>query len=75
MENIEFMIEQANEKETYKKQCIAAIMGFVVGDALGVPVEFVSREELKGNPVTGMLGDGTHGQPAGSRSASRDMVR
>ena len=34
-----------------KQQCVAAIMGLVVGDALGVPVEFVSRKMLKNNPV------------------------
>lgn len=30
------------------------IMGVVVGDALGVPVEFCSREELKLGPVEDM---------------------
>ena len=35
-------------------------MGLVIGDALGVPVEFVSRDELKYNPVTDMIGYGTH---------------
>ena len=29
----------------------SAIYGFVVGDALGVPVEFSKREYLKNNPV------------------------
>ena len=28
------------------------ICGFAVGDALGVPVEFSSRETLQKNPVT-----------------------
>ena len=41
-------------------------MGLVIGDALGVPVEFVSRDELKDNPVTDMIGYGTHNQPAGT---------
>ena len=31
-----------------KKKYAASIMGLVIGDALGVPVEFVSRDELKG---------------------------
>ena len=30
-------------------------MGLVIGDALGVPVEFESRDELKENPVTDMI--------------------
>lgn len=36
------------------------VIGFVVGDALGVPVEFESREYLSENPVTGMMGFGTY---------------
>ena len=37
----------------------SAILGLVVGDALGVPVEFQSREELEQAPVTGMRAYGT----------------
>ena len=33
----------------------SAIYGFVVGDALGVPVEFMKREHLKKEPVKDML--------------------
>ena len=40
-----------------------AMLGLVVGDALGVPVEFMSREDLAACPVTGMRGYGTHDQP------------
>lgn len=57
----------------FKNKCRDAIMGFVVGDALGVPVEFVSREKLRDNPVTGMLGGGTHNQPAGTWSDDSSM--
>ena len=46
-----------------KKKYAASIMGLVIGDALGVPVEFVSRDELKDNPITDMIGYGTHNQP------------
>ena len=45
---------------------IAAMMGLVVGDALGVPVEFQSRAELQESPVTDMRAYGTHSQPAGT---------
>ena len=34
--------------------------GFVIGDALGVPVEFKSRESLSRNPVTEMIGYGSY---------------
>lgn len=33
----------------------ASIYGFLSGDALGVPVEFKSREYLKQNSVTDMM--------------------
>jgi ADP-ribosylglycohydrolase len=43
-----------------------AIMGVVTGDALGCPVQFLSREEIAANPVTDMRGEGTFNLPAGS---------
>ena len=45
---------------------INGIMGVVVGDALGCPVQFRSREEVAGNPVIGMRGYGTFNLPEGS---------
>ena len=33
----------------------AGIFGVCIGDALGVPVEFKKREDLKTSPVTGYL--------------------
>ena len=50
------------------------IMGVVVGDALGVPVEFRSREELTQNPVEGMRAYGTFHQPAGTWSDDSSMT-
>ena len=44
----------------------SGIMGVVVGDALGCPVQFESRETVAGHPVTGMRGFGTFNLPAGS---------
>ena len=46
----------------------AGIFGVCIGDALGVPVEFRSREQLKRSPVTQMRAMGTHRQPAGTWS-------
>lgn len=51
-----------------------AVFGFVVGDALGVPVEFESREKLMHNPVAEMRWGGTHGQPAGTWSDDTSMT-
>ena len=44
----------------------SAIMGVVVGDALGCPVQFESRDQVARHPVTGMRGYGTFNLPAGS---------
>jgi len=49
-----------------KNKVLDGIMGLCVADALGVPVEFKSREKLKINPVTGMREFGTHNQPVGT---------
>ncbi|KMT22880.1 ADP-ribosylglycohydrolase family protein [Clostridium cylindrosporum] len=52
----------------------SAIMGFCVGDALGVPYEFEFREALKKNPATDMIGEGTHKQPKGTWSDDTSML-
>ena len=51
-----------------------ALLGVAVGDALGVPVEFRSREEMWRNPVTEMRGYGTHNQPAGTWSDDSSLT-
>jgi len=50
------------------------IFGVAVGDALGVPVEFSSREELKSDPVVGMRGGGIHKQPSGTWSDDSSLT-
>lgn len=49
-----------------KNNILDAVMGLCVEDALGVPVEFMSRDVLKANPVVGMREYGTHHQEAGT---------
>lgn len=44
------------------------IYGVLVGDMLGVPVEFMRRESLQENPVTGPREGGSHEQPIGAWS-------
>ena len=51
----------------------AVMVGHAVGDALGVPVEFCSREEIAKNPVTDMRGFGTYPVPAGAWSDDTSM--
>jgi ADP-ribosylglycohydrolase len=50
------------------------LLGLCVGDALGVPVEFKSRDQLKHHPVTDMLGYGTHHQPPGTWSDDSSLT-
>lgn len=50
------------------------IMGVVVGDALGVPVEFNERQELRNDPVETMRGYGSFNLPAGSWSDDTSMT-
>ena len=51
----------------------AVVIGHAVADALGVPVEFMSREELRENPVATMMGNGTYPVPKGSWSDDTSM--
>ena len=50
------------------------LLGIAIGDALGVSVEFKSRQTLLQNPVKGMLGYGTHNQPAGTFSDDSSLA-
>lgn len=51
-----------------------ALFGLAIGDALGVPVEFQSRERLRQNPVTDMIGYGTFNLPAGTWSDDSSLA-
>ncbi|HEX7846717.1 MAG TPA: ADP-ribosylglycohydrolase family protein [Chitinophagaceae bacterium] len=44
------------------------LFGVVVGDALGVPIEFQDRLTIAQNPVTNMMGFGTYNLPPGTFS-------
>ncbi len=46
----------------------SGIIGLAIGDAMGVPLEFLKREDLINNPVTVMLGEQSHHMPKGSWS-------
>lgn len=54
-----------------KEHLRSAILGLVVGDALGVPYEFEKRDTFS---VEGMTGYGTHHQPVGTWSDDSSMT-
>lgn len=60
--------------ELLRKQIQDGILGLAVGDALGVPVEFLPRGKLSWSPVVGMRAYGTHNQPAGTWSDDTSMT-
>lgn len=47
---------------------VGGILGVVIGDALGLPVQFLSRSEVKQNPITTMRGGGAFETPPGTWS-------
>ena len=50
------------------------VIGFAIGDAMGVPIEFSNREKCLVNPLTEMIGFGSHQVPAGSWSDDTSMT-
>ena len=51
-----------------------SVYGFVIGDAMGVPVEFQPRNKLVNNPVTTMIGYGSYTEPEGTWSDDTSMT-
>jgi ADP-ribosyl-[dinitrogen reductase] hydrolase len=57
-----------------QSRILGGLWGVAVGDALGVPVEFCSRENLDRNPITDLRGYGTHNQPLGTWSDDTSLT-
>ena len=57
-----------------EKNIKSALFGVAVGDALGVPVEFKSRETISKNPVKDMIGYGTYNLPPGTFSDDSSLT-
>ncbi|MEM7104889.1 MAG: ADP-ribosylglycohydrolase family protein [Bacteroidota bacterium] len=51
-----------------------ALLGVAIGDAVGVPYEFKSAEEMENHPAKGMIGYGTYNQPAGTWSDDSSLT-
>ena len=52
----------------------AGIIGFAVGDALGVPIEFLNRDLLQMHPLKEMIGYGSHNVPEGTWSDDTSLM-
>ncbi len=51
-----------------------ALLGLAVGDALGLPVEFQTREELAAHPIETMVGYGSFHKPPGTWSDDSSLT-
>lgn len=61
-------------KPTNKDRVLGGLWGAVIGDALGVPVEFRSRAMVQSNPVTDLREFGTYNQPKGTWSDDSSLM-
>lgn len=52
----------------------ALVLGFAVGDALGVPFEFMEADEIDFEFSDEMVGEGTYNQPVGTFSDDTSMM-
>ena len=63
-----------NQGVNYSEKIKSVLFGVAVGDALGVPVEFYSRQNIRKNPVTDMIGYGTYNLPPGTFSDDSSLT-
>lgn len=66
---IDLKIQNYRENKIY-----GGLFGFCVGDVLGVPVEFSTREERKKDPIKEMRAYGTYHQPFGTWSDDTSLT-
>lgn len=57
-----------------RDRILGGLWGSLVGDALGVPVEFMDRATIQLDPVKDMREYGTHRQPRGTWSDDSSMI-
>lgn len=67
----ELKIENLNE---HTSKVYGGIFGFCIGDILGVPVEFSSRDERDNDEVKELRGYGTYNQPFGAWSDDSSLT-
>lgn len=70
----ESKVKSVKSEKSLKGKIRNALYGAAVADALGVPVEFFWRDDLKKNPVVDMRGFGSYDQPKGTWSDDTSMT-
>ena len=68
--------EWSHDRDNYNMENVikGAVLGHVIGDVLGLPVEFYPRKRLTENPVDRMLSYGAHHMPMGTWSDDSSMM-
>ena len=61
-------------KNTYEEKFLGAFFGFILGDVMGVPVEFSTRHERSTDPVREIRAYGTYHQPYGTWSDDTSLT-
>jgi ADP-ribosyl-[dinitrogen reductase] hydrolase len=61
-------------ESTRRERILGGLWGSLVGDALGVPVEFKDRASVQLDPVKEMRGYGSHRQPPGTWSDDSSLL-
>ena len=59
---------------TYTGRIRGALFGVAAADALGLPVQFQSRAQVRAKPITGMTGYGAFNKPPGSWSDDSSLT-
>lgn len=69
------ILKKAESKDVQPSNLwLNGMMGLVVGDALGMPVQFLSRADVKSAPIFTMDGFGTYDMPVGAWSDDGSMA-
>lgn len=74
-DEIEFKYEiDFDDLDEKDNRIVGGLYGAFIGDALGVPYEFRSRNVLKLNPCETFIAFGSHGQPMGTWSDDSSLM-
>ncbi|MGN6639826.1 MAG: ADP-ribosylglycohydrolase family protein [Mucilaginibacter sp.] len=63
-----------NKLQNFFDLSLDILLGVSIGDALGVPVEYKSRDEIQKRPVEDMIGFGTYNLPPGTFSDDSSLT-